>query len=156
MRVYSLITLSIQGDMGDSLVQGISRWCTGPWDGDHFLLEVWLSWCHSPGEETWGVHPFREWVVCFLLSLVQATMIIPLVDSASCVCRTGRAKVIPSSGWFYLLVLVRGCHLPYEQTRRCLSFQVLSGVYNVYTGPLVGWPWEFWSFLHWMLTQSLQ
>ena len=156
MCVYSLIPLSRQGDKGDSLILGISRWCTGQCDGDHFLLEVWLSWCHSPGEETWGVHPFRGWVVCLLWSLVQPTMVIPLAGSASGVCRTEHAMMISSSGWFYLLVLVRGCHLPYEQTRRCLSFQVLSGVYNVYTGPLVGWPWEFWSFLHWMLTQSLQ
>ena len=40
--------------------------------------------------------------------------------------------VITSSGGFYLLVL------PYEQTRRVLSVQALSGVYNVHTGPLVG------------------
>ena len=59
-------------------------------------------------------------------------LITPLVGSVLIMCRTGQAMGITSSGEFYLLVL------PYQQTRRGLSFQVLSGVYNVYTGPLVG------------------
>ena len=59
-------------------------------------------------------------------------LITPLVGSTLMVCRTGYLMVITSSGGFYLLVL------PYEQTRRVLSVQALSGVYNVHTGPLAG------------------
>ena len=61
----------------------------------------------------------------FIVKSVQAMVIIPLVGSTLGVCRTGQAIVISSSGWFYLLVLVRGCHLPYEQTRRCPFLQTL-------------------------------
>ena len=73
-----------------------------------------------------------------IVKSVQAMVIIPLVGSTLGVCRTGQAMVITSSGWIYLLVLVRGCHFQYEQTRWCPSLQALSGVYNVFTGPLVG------------------
>ena len=50
----------------------------------------------------------------FIVKFVQAMVIIPLVGSTLGACRTGQAMMISSSGWFYSLVLVRGCHLPYE------------------------------------------
>ena len=43
----------------------------------------------------------------FIVKSVQAMVIIPLVGSTLGVGRTGQAMVISSSGWFYLLVLVR-------------------------------------------------
>ena len=68
----------------------------------------------------------------FIVKSVQAMVIIPLVGSTLGVCRTGQAIVISSSGWFYLLVLVRGCHLPHEQTRRCPFLQTLRCVLCVH------------------------
>ena len=90
------------------------------------------------GEET-ARDPFiqrmRGLFIVFI-SQVQTMLIVPLVASCKVVCRTGQEMVITSSGWFYLLVLMCGCHLPYEQTRRCPSL-TLSGAYNVNTRPLV-------------------
>ena len=59
-------------------------------------------------------------------------LITPLVGSILMVCRTGPAMMITSSDEFYLLVL------PFEQFRRGLSVEALRCVYNVHTGPLVG------------------
>jgi len=64
----------------------------------------------------------------FIVKSVPAMMVLPLLGSTLGMCRTGQAMVISSSGWFYLLVLVRWCHLPYEQTRRCPFLQTLRGV----------------------------
>ena len=68
----------------------------------------------------------------FIVKSVPAMMVLPLLGSTLGMCRTGQAMVISSSGWFYLLVLVRGCHLPYEQTRRCPFLQTLRGVLCVH------------------------
>ena len=45
--------------------------------------------------------------VVFVVKSVQAMMLLLLPGSNLGVCRTGQAMVISSSGWFYLLVLVR-------------------------------------------------
>ena len=100
--VYSLITLTIQGD---SLVQVISRCCTGPCDGDHFHLVVFLG-------SLVELMPLASWGNCKRSIHSEDERLV------YCVYRSGSGDVDGSSRHW-------------------------SGVYNVSTRPLVGWPSEF-------------